>query len=322
MGMRGAEVIDLRNDMETDKPLISILMAVYEPQLDWLKKQLASLEAQTYPNLRLFIRDDCSPTVPYEDIRRLAAECITSIPYELRRNETNLGSNLTFQKLTEEAEGDYFAYCDQDDIWLPEKLEVLQDLFSEDVSLAYCDMKVIDEEDKVIFDSLRGARPRLKYVSGKALADTYFFRNCSAGCASLVKSVTAKKAVPFPRQTVYDHWIATIAALSGEICFAEEQMVLYRQHSKNQTGILRGVHDKQTYIEQRITPLVERLQYFSDYTAPDRRMKDFIEARENGDLRGIWKGRSYSPYEALFEMLAMSGSAPSWWTKWLIKKAK
>ena len=51
--------------METDKPLISIVMAVYEPNLQWFREQLDSLEAQTYPNLELLVIDDCSPTVPF-----------------------------------------------------------------------------------------------------------------------------------------------------------------------------------------------------------------------------------------------------------------
>ena len=73
--------------MEIDKPLITIVMAVYEPNMQWLKEQLLSLEAQTYPNLELIIRDDCSPTVPFEQIRQCASECIRSFPYEISRNE-------------------------------------------------------------------------------------------------------------------------------------------------------------------------------------------------------------------------------------------
>ena len=113
--------------METDKPRIAILMAVYEPQMDWLREQLKSLERQTYPNLHLYIRDDGSSTVPFEEIEACVENCIHSFPYVIRRNEENLGSNLTFQRLTQEAEGDCFAYCDQDDVWLPEKLAVLQE---------------------------------------------------------------------------------------------------------------------------------------------------------------------------------------------------
>ena len=112
--------------MGTDKPLISILMAVYEPRIDWLREQLVSLNEQTYPNLRLYIRDDCSPTVSYEQIQSCVQDCITHFPYTITRSEKNLGSNGTFELLTREAEGVLFAYCDQDDVWLPEKLEVLE----------------------------------------------------------------------------------------------------------------------------------------------------------------------------------------------------
>ena len=105
---------------ETGKPLIAILMAVYEPRMDWLREQLESLEKQTYPNLKLYVRDDCSETVSFEEIERCIKEYIHSFPYEIQRNEANLGSNRTFERLTEEAEGTYFAYCDQDDVWLPE----------------------------------------------------------------------------------------------------------------------------------------------------------------------------------------------------------
>ena len=111
--------------MATDKPLISILMAVYEPRMDWLREQLVSLNEQTYPNLRLYIRDDGSSAVSYEQMRSCVQECITRFSYTIARNEKNVGSNSTFELLTGEAEGDLFAYCDQDDVWLPEKLTVL-----------------------------------------------------------------------------------------------------------------------------------------------------------------------------------------------------
>ena len=95
--------------MGTAKPQISVLMAVYEPRMDWLRAQLESLETQTYPNLKLYVRDDCSPTMAFEEIEGLVQECIRSFPYEVCRNEENLGSNETFELMTREAEGEYFC---------------------------------------------------------------------------------------------------------------------------------------------------------------------------------------------------------------------
>ena len=64
----------------TDKPRIAILMAVYEPRMDWLREQLLSLDAQTYPNIKLYIRDDCSPTVPFDEIQSCVQDCIRAFP--------------------------------------------------------------------------------------------------------------------------------------------------------------------------------------------------------------------------------------------------
>ena len=76
---------------------------------------------------------------------------------------------------------------------------------------------------------------------------SYFFRNCTAGCSMLMRADIAKQAVPFPKQTVADHWLAIWAAYSGSIVFVDKAMLKYRQHSRNQTGILSGVTDKESY---------------------------------------------------------------------------
>ena len=289
--------------MATDKPLISILMAVYEPRMDWLKEQLDSLNAQTYPNLRLYVRDDCSPTVPFEKIGELVSECITAFPYSIERNKNNLGSNGTFELLTREAEGEYFAYCDQDDVWLPEKLAVLREKFERERGvLAYSDVSVVGENGETIANSLKNIRPRLQYVSGRGLAETYFFRNCTAGCTMLISAEIARAAVPFLEQTVCDQWLTITAANKGAIVFVRETLVKYRQHKHNQTGILRGVTDKRSYYKERLTPLIERLSRYQQAFGTDERLSAFVEARLQGNTAQIWKYRELSPMEAKFEI--------------------
>lgn len=308
--------------METDKPLIGILMAVYEPRLDWLQEQLMSLDVQTYPNLRLYIRDDCSPTVPFEEIEACVRACIHAFPYELRRNEKNLGSNGTFQLLTQEGEGTYFAYCDQDDIWYPDKLLKLEREMTPNVQMAYCDMAIADAEGRKTAGSLQEIRPRLHYVQGENLAETYFFCNCTAGCSMLIRADLAKRAVPFPEKTVCDHWLAIVAAAAGGVSFHAQPLQLYRQHQQNQTGILTGVVDKRSYREKRLDPLRERLRYYRAYARPSEALCAFISARLQGDFRGIWKGRRYCMHEAVFEMVALSGITPDCLTKWCLRRLK
>mgnify|MGYP000806434430 FL=1 len=307
--------------MGIDKPLISILMAVYEPRMDWLRQQLVSLNEQTYPNLRLYIRDDCSPTVPYEQIQSCVRDCITRFPYVITRNEKNLGSNATFELLTKEAEGDLFAYCDQDDVWLSEKLTVLQAAMErERAVLAYSDVSAVDDEGKLLARSLRELRPRLTYLEGSDLAPKLFFRNCVAGCAMLVNSNIAKRAIPFPRQTVCDHWIALLAATEGTVAFVPDQLVRYRQHKRNQTGVLAGVSDKQSYLRYKVAPLEERLTCYRQHTVPQEEIEAFARARIDGRIIMIWKYRALAPHEAEFEIAAHL--LPDGLISWMLRRVK
>jgi len=307
--------------METGKPLISVLMAVYEPRMDWLRQQLVSLNEQTYPNLRLYIREDCSPTVPYEQIQSCVQDCITRFPYVITRNEKNLGSNATFELLTKEAEGDLFAYCDQDDVWLPEKLTVLQEAMErEQAVLAYSDVSAVDDEGKLLARSLRELRPRLTYLEGSNLAPKLFFRNCVAGCAMLVNSNIAERAIPFPRQTVCDHWIALLAATEGTVAFVPDQLVRYRQHKHNQTGVLAGVSDKQSYLRYKVAPLEERLTCYRQHTVPQEEIEAFARARIDGRIIMIWKYRALAPHEAEFEIAAHL--LPDGLISWMLRRVK
>ena len=280
--------------MGTGKPRISILMAVYEPRLDWLREQLESLERQTYPNLMLYVRDDCSPTVPFEEIQSLVGECIRSFPWEAQRNEENLGSNGTFELLTREAEGEYFAYCDQDDVWLPEKLTVLQEALEREKALLVCsDMFVIDGDGRKTAKSITKVRRRHRFVSGTGLVNELLARNFVAGCAMLVRGKSAKKAVPFCPNMVHDHYIALCCAAEGSIQCLDKQLIYYRIHGKNQTGVLAGVKDKESYYKLRILEMQNRFQWLKEHWLYRRNFQKeleqcekWIQARQDN-----WNGR-------------------------------
>lgn len=305
--------------MGSGKPRIAILMAVYEPRMDWLREQLLSLEGQTYPNLRLYIRDDSSPTVAFGEIEALVRECIRSFPFEIRRNEKNLGSNETFQRLTEEAEGDYFAYCDQDDIWLPEKLEVLQEeMEASGAELVCSDMFIIDGDGKQVADSITKVRRRHKFASGEGLAKELLVRNFVTGCTILVRGGTAKECVPFCPAMVHDYYIALCCAAKGTIQSVEKPLIRYRIHGRNQTGVLAGVKDKESYYKLRILEMQERFQWLSsnwpyreDFQKELKQCTEWIQARQDNwnkvkGRKSIWKWRNPFPNKKtfLFECIA------------------
>lgn len=303
--------------METDKPLISILMAVYEPRMDWLREQLESLEAQTYPNLRLYIRDDCSPTVPFAEIERCVRDCINSFPYEIKRNAANLGSNLTFEQLTQDAEAAFFAYCDQDDVWLPEKLEVLQkEIEDSDAQLVCSDMYIIDGEGKQTTDSITKIRRRHRFRSGEGLTDTLWYSNFVSGCALLVRAKTAKAAVPFNPYMYYDHYIALFSANKGKIVSLDRPLLKHREHGGNQSSVMQGVVDKESYKEKRVDQIVNAVQWLTEHFpcsgVLSQTLSDgliWLRARqahlngEHGQIKTIWRYRMLSPKASLFEIM-------------------
>ena len=263
--------------MPTGKPLIAILMAVYNPRMDWLKLQLASLNSQTYPNLRLYIRDDCSSSIPFEEIQALVSQCITAFSFTIVRNEKNLGSNLTFEQLTREAEGEYFAYCDQDDIWDSNKLEMLfENINRTNATLSYCGQAVIDEESNVIAGDIRTIRSGDIFLEGKDCFRQLVVKNCIYGCTTIVPKFIAKESLPLPESFNYDHWISLWAAHRGTITRIESPLVFYRLHDRNQSTPLRGINTKQDYTKKRIYSLRNRLLACKSRFSDDEDTREYI----------------------------------------------
>ena len=315
----------------TEKPLISILMAVYEPRMDWLGEQLDSLNAQTYPHLRLYIRDDCSTTVSYEDIRHQVEDRITAFPFTIERNEKNLGSNAVFESMIREAEGDYFAFCDQDDIWFPEKLETMHAAMEREGAVLACsDMVIIDTGGKQIASSITKVRKRHVFRSGEGLAPSLLVRNFVTGCAGLFRADIAKAAIPVCPDMVHDHYLAMCEAREGKIVSLPDRLIRYRIHGQSQTRVMAGVTDKESYYHIRIESMVRRLKWLQSRFSEDESLSEEIaqalcwaEARSRsfrGDRtarKTVWNYRRFSPTASLFEVVM--ADKPEWLFMWCIR---
>ena len=303
--------------MAQEMSLISILMAVYEPRMDWLREQLESLNVQTYPNLELIVCDDCSQTVPFESLCNLVKECITAFPVRMLRNEQNVGSNRTFEAMTKEATGQYVAYCDQDDIWYPEKLTVLERAASQpDVSLVCSDIEVVDENGKKTANSITQVRRHHVFHEGREQAEKLLFHNWVTGCTVLLPTALAKAAVPFCPYMVHDHYLAFYCSQRGKIVCIPRPLIRYRIHSTNQTAVMAGVVDKKSYLDIRVNLLIHRFGWILEHMELDASLRQqtqdallWVKARwenlkEHRGQRTVWKYRSFSPKVAIFELAA------------------
>ena len=258
----------------TDKPLVSILLAVYKPNEKWLIEQLISLNNQNYSNLNLFVYDDC-PECTADKV--LFEKYITNFNFKIIRGTVNKGSNKAFEELTKIADGEYFAYCDQDDIWEKDKISLMMGKFNRsDVNLVCCDLSIIDENSRKTHDSIRDIRKRIIYKSGYGLTKGLLMSNFVTGCAMIVKRDIALKSVPFLDEIVHDQWIAIIASINGQIIFFDKSLVRYRQHSRNQTGILKGVINKEMYYRNQINDFIKRLNSISSRITLDKDLNEYF----------------------------------------------
>ncbi|WP_394886653.1 glycosyltransferase [Clostridium butyricum] len=317
--------------MITDKPLVSILLAVYKPNDNWLIEQLISLNKQNYENLNLYVYDDCPE---YPTNTEIFNKYITNFEYKIIRGEVNKGSNKAFEELTKIADGDFFAYCDQDDIWETNKISLMMDEFTEDVTLVCCDLSIIDENSNKTHESLCDIRKRIVYKSGYGLAKDLLMTNFVTGCAMIVKKNIAIKAIPFIDELVHDQWIAIIAALGRKIKFVDKSLVRYRQHNNNQTGILTGVVDKTSYYEKRIDDFYRRYLSYKKAIGNEEEVKQticesikWIEARKRysqkisfEDLKIMIKYRDIHEVSILIESILPF--IPNFIFKYIIKLTK
>ena len=88
-----------------EKPLVTILMAIFKPNINWLVDQLLSLNNQTYENINLLVWNDCpEDSTDYDSILK---KYITRFPFKIYRGGENLGSNRVFSELTKLAQSEY-----------------------------------------------------------------------------------------------------------------------------------------------------------------------------------------------------------------------
>lgn len=224
--------------------VVDILLAAYNGQA-YLQAQLDSLLAQTYPHWRLLARDDGSN----DDTPALLRAFQESNPDRvclLADDLGRLGAGGSFGLLLRHSQANYTLFCDQDDIWLPEKiaqtLHAMQEMEhaydSRFPLLVHTDLKLVDQDLNPIAASLweyENLDPR----RGDTLA-RLLIQNVVTGCTALINRPLRELALPIPSEALlHDWWLGLAAAAFGKIGYLSTPQVLYRQHRSNKVGARR-----------------------------------------------------------------------------------
>jgi len=220
----------------------------------YIQEQLDSIARQIFLPYELVVCDDNSTDNTVEIIRTFANTAY--FPIYIYQNEKNIGFANNFLKCVNLCKGNWVAFSDQDDIWLPEKLlkvsNTINNIQSDELCLVCHSADLVTENLTPIGRRL----PDFKYNQVKRRNSHYGFL-CIAGFATIFKAELLSQIDsglrphdynPDEKCLSHDKWIAMLANTCGKIAYISESLVLYRRHSL----ACSGMHDKQSVID-RIT---------------------------------------------------------------------
>jgi glycosyltransferase involved in cell wall biosynthesis len=217
---------------------VQILLSTFNGE-KYLKEQIESLLYQTGINVSILVRDDGS------------TDNTTLILEEYKQNGkldyfvgTNTGYGKSFLKLASICQGaDYYAFCDQDDVWCDDKLisaiEKLEQYQEDMPNLYFSNLKYVDEN--LDFLSIKD------FSNMKVSLYSSFMRHRAAGCTmvfndKLLQLVKRYNFENYDNIIHHDAWVYRLClCVGGNIYFDKESYIKYRQHGSNVTGIKQGI---------------------------------------------------------------------------------
>ena len=220
--------------------MIDILMATYNGE-KFIEEEIDSIISQSYSDWRLIISDDCSKDGTVSIIKNFQKKYPEKIL--LFENDVPSGSaQNNFFNAIKYTTSDYVMFSDQDDVWLPDKIENTYNKMMEIESACDCntpvlihtDLKVVDSDLNTINDSLF----KMMNIDSKRCAiNNILVQNIVTGCTVMGNRALFNYFKKIPQNAVmHDMWIALIASAFGKIGFVDKSTMLYRQHGNNSVG--------------------------------------------------------------------------------------
>jgi len=222
------------------QPPIEILLATYNGER-YLEAQISSILEQSNQDFHILIRDDGSTDATPEILDEFAyahPEQIRLCPAETNRK----GAVKNFSALLEASTADYLMFCDQDDIWLPDKIDITYHKIkdteilteAETPILVHTDLRVVDSELHILHTSF------LQYARlnpARTAIQQLLIQNVVTGSTVMFNRPLANLAAPIPENArMHDWWLALAASCFGQIVMIDEPTALYRQHAENVLG--------------------------------------------------------------------------------------
>ena len=218
---------------------ISILLSTYNGG-KYLKEQLDSILSQSFNDFKVLVRDDGSTDNTVAILKEYEKMYPTKINL-IKDDGGNLRSTRSFMRLLENSDSEYVMFCDQDDVWLPEKVErtlkkiiEMKQEFGDIPLLVHTDLVVVDENLSIINNSFFNFQKIDPY---KDSFNNLLMQNVITGCTVMINKELVLKCLPIPDGVIiHDWWAGLVASKFGRIGYLSQATIQYRQHRANVVG--------------------------------------------------------------------------------------
>lgn len=214
---------------------VIILLPVFRPVLSHLQTQLASLTQQRHQDFICVVSND-------GPIDASTNEQIKDMLPDDRFEFTSTGAHRgTYHHIEQLMSSDshrrpFFAFCDQDDVWLPDRLLIGLD------HMGHSEVSVVSVNGQIVDDELQPIKCRTTFdwfgIAEKNVPFR-FLLNQVTGASALCRTECFQQCLPFPvshGSAVHDHWVYLTGSATGRVVFDNRISWLYRQHAYNQIG--------------------------------------------------------------------------------------
>ena len=206
---------------------VQVLLSTYNGE-KYLKEQIESILKQEDVEVNLLIRDDGSQDKTLEIIKDFSEKVNY---YE----GPNLGAARSFMDLiyNSNTEFDYFAFADQDDVWMPKKLISAinkMERFEEQPTLYISALEIVDENLNTI---------EIKHVEGNLTFEGEMIKNFATGCTMVLNKKLLNEIKNYKPDylIMHDSWITRVCyAIGGNVIIDNDTYIKYRQHTENVLG--------------------------------------------------------------------------------------
>ena len=213
---------------------VNILMSTYNGQ-QFLAEQIRSIQEQSYTDWTLFIRDDGSSDNTKEILKDFERQDSRIHLIDSDKSD-NLGVIKSFHKLVNHDRADYYFFSDQDDVWLPNKLELslkeAQNYLADLPLMVYMDLKVVNQDLEIMTESM--VKSQSHHANTELVQE--LTENTVTGGVAMINHALAEMWQVTDDILMHDWYLALLASAFGNLVFIDQPGELYRQHSDNVLG--------------------------------------------------------------------------------------